>query len=150
MNAFRPRQVVLGLALVLVLPGSPPLAAADNPGFVVIVNEASPLESVSREELARVFLKKTARWANGLSATPVDQVEGSPVREAFSRAVLKKDVATAKAYWQIQIFSGKAVPPVEKKNDREIMDYVAVTSGAVGYVAEIEAEHRVKPVAVTE
>ena len=110
-------------------------AAAQQGGYVVIVNEANGVAALSSEELSRIFLKKANRWQNGLDVVPVDLPESAPAREAFSVGVHRKTVGAVRAFWQQQIFSGRAVPPAEKASDEEVVAYVRATPGAIGYVS---------------
>jgi ABC-type phosphate transport system substrate-binding protein len=121
------------LAGLLLLSAGGPVSADD--GFVVIVNASNPAASVSREELSRIFLKKTGQWQDGSRAQPVDLVDSSAVRGHFSQAVHGKDTPAIKAYWQKQIFSGRGVPPAELGSAAEVMAFVKANRGAVGYVA---------------
>ena len=123
------------LVLALVAPSTTPAAADQQAGYVVIVNEANDIATLSAGELSRMFLKKTNRWDSGLDVVPVDLPEDAPVRAAFSAAVHGKPVAAIHAYWQQQIFSGRAVPPTEKPSDDQVVAFVRATPGAVGYVA---------------
>jgi ABC-type phosphate transport system substrate-binding protein len=125
-----------------------PARAAE--GYKVIVNPANPAASVSRELLARYFLKKTTTWPSGKGVTPADQSKDAAARQAFSRDVLKKTTAEVSAYWQQQIFSGRAVPPVEKAGDAAVVAFVAGNEGAVGYVSAGAATGGVKVVQVVD
>ena len=118
--------------LLLVALASP--VVAQQGGYVVIVNEANGVSTLSADEVSRVFLKKTHRWTNGLDVVPVDLPENAGVREAFSAAVHGKPVSAVHAYWQQQIFSGRAVPPAEKPSDEQVIAFVRATPGAIGYV----------------
>lgn len=120
-------------ALLLVMAGR---AVSADSGFIVIVNASNPAESVSPEELSRMFLKKTVRWQDGSRVQPVDLIDSSPVRARFSRAVHGKDTSAIKAYWQKQIFSGRGVPPAELGSAAEVVAFVGANRGAVGYVAD--------------
>jgi ABC-type phosphate transport system substrate-binding protein len=115
---------------------APALAAAEITGYVVVVNEASPArETVGRDELARLFLKRTTRWGNGTEAAPVDLSASNLVRSAFSRAVLGKPISAVQAFWQQEIFAGRSAPPAVLSTDQEVLDFVRRNPGAVGYVA---------------
>ncbi len=120
----------LSLLITFVITG---LSAQDN--YKVIVNSANSISSISQAELANLFLKKITKFSNGTIAVPVDQIESSPVRSAFSTAVLKKSVAAVKSYWQQQLFSGAGVPPEEKKSDDDVIAFVKANPGAIGYVS---------------
>lgn len=120
---------VLFLALLMALR---PAGAAEE--FVVIVNAANPVTSVTNGQLSSLFLKKLTQWGGGLPAVPVDLSPESPVRESFSRQVHRKSTPAVKAYWQQMIFSGREVPPAEKSSAREVVAFVTANRGGVGYV----------------
>jgi len=141
------RKVILFSLLLLASPLAWDLSAQS--GFKVVVHPSNPTSSLSRDQVARLFLKKTGAWSNGRAVVPVDLVESAPVRSAFSRLVLGKSVAEVKAYWQQQIFSGRAVPPVEKGSDAQVVRFVADNELAVGYVSEGAAVGDLKVVRIS-
>jgi ABC-type phosphate transport system substrate-binding protein len=111
------------------------LARADST-YAVVVSASNPVTSITRDQAAKLFLKKTATWANGRGdVAPVDQPEGSAVREAFTKEVLRKSVSAVKSYWQQQIFSGRGVPPTERASDSEVLSFVRTNPAAIGYVS---------------
>jgi ABC-type phosphate transport system substrate-binding protein len=128
-------RVWIATVLVLAAAVSP---AADE--FVVVVHPTVAGTNVRRDDLAAVFLRKAARWGSGAPAVPVDQSGTSPVRNAFSQAVLGMPVATAVQYWQKQMFQTNPLrPPAVKATDAEVIAFVAKTEGAVGYVSRSAA-----------
>jgi len=101
---------------------------------VVVVNAANPTSELSTDEVSKMFLKKTSRWAgNNEKVQPVDLIDTSALREAFSKQVHGKGTAAIKAYWQKMIFSGHDVPPPEKPSIGEALAYVRGNPGAIGY-----------------
>ncbi len=109
--------------------------AQEAKDFKVVVNGGNPVTSLSKGQLAKLFLKQVTTWSDGHKVLPVDQSEGSPVRQAFSEAVHGRSVGAVKAFWQRQIFSGRDVPPPEAPNDAEVLAFVETNRGAVGYVS---------------
>jgi ABC-type phosphate transport system substrate-binding protein len=134
---MRSKAVAFALtALALAtLPAGARRLEAQAPGYVIVVNPANPVASLSRDEASKLFLKKTPRWSTGAEVVPVDLPEGSAVREAFTKSVLKKSVGAVKSYWQQQIFSGRGVPPTEKGSDAEVVSFVRSNPHAIGYVS---------------
>jgi ABC-type phosphate transport system substrate-binding protein len=124
---------MLKALLLLIAIATAPLAAQQ--GYVVIVNDANSVSSVNATELSRMFMKKLNRWESGLDVVPVDLPESAAAREAFSAQVHGKSVSAVHAFWQQQIFSGRAVPPAEKASDEQVIAFVRSTPGAVGYVS---------------
>jgi ABC-type phosphate transport system substrate-binding protein len=123
------------LLTLIVLISSTALPASAAQGFKLIVNNSVHLEAVSKKSASDLFLKKTSKWESGVAVVPVDQID-TALRDAFSRAVHGKTAAAVKSYWNQQIFSGRDVPPVEKKSDSEVLAFVRTTPGAIGYVSE--------------
>ena len=114
---------------------SSPLAARAQE-FTVIVNASNPVSSLPRDEVAKLFLKKTVSWGSGKMVTPVELPPAAKAREAFARAVLNKSPAQVKSYWQQQIFSGRDVPPPVKPTENDVVAFVRSNPGAIGYVSK--------------
>ena len=58
----------------------------------------------------------------------------SPLRAAFSEAVLQTPVDGVRRLWQDKISEGVEPPPV-KASDQAVVDFVSSTKGAIGYVS---------------
>ena len=120
------------LATLALLVGADRLSAQS---YVVVVNAANPIASVSKSTLNDVFLKRTVRFDDGKPAAPVNLERTSATRDAFSRAVHGKGTATVEAYWQGQIFAGKETPPPTRASDAEVLAFVRGKPSAIGYVS---------------
>jgi ABC-type phosphate transport system substrate-binding protein len=122
--------LLIGFASLSAVPA--PTPAQD---FAVIVNASNPVSTLSKDEVAKLFLKKTVSWKSGESAAPVELPPTAKARESFAREVLNKSVAQVRSYWQQQIFSGKDVPPPEKPSEDDVLAYVRANPNAIGYVS---------------
>jgi TonB family protein len=99
--------------------------------YKVVVNPVNPTTSLSKAQLASIFLRKTATWETGEIVLPVDQVETSALRETFSRDILSMSPTAA----------AQAAGTPSVATDREVLAYVRLKPGAIGYVsASIPAE----------
>jgi ABC-type phosphate transport system substrate-binding protein len=129
-----PRSLgLVGAALLaLVVPAR---AETPPPAYKVVVNSVNPTASLTRRELSALFLGRKTAWPDGTKAVPIDQVETSAVRVAFSRDVHGRKPTAVKSYWLQILFSGRGVPPVEKAGDDQVLEGVRARAGAVGYVA---------------
>lgn len=135
----------VGLLLAILLP--PAAAAAD---YVVVVNAANPVTSLSRTEASRLFLRSATQWPNGDHVKPVDLAKGSPIRAAFTKEVLGRSPGAIEQYWTQAVFSGRAVPPPEKRSDAEVVAYVRETPGAIGYVSAGASTDGVRRISVSK
>jgi hypothetical protein len=131
------RRVLLALAMILGLSTVPVLTPTTQAatGFKLIANPSVDVQALSRAALVQIFTKKSEKWPDGSRVIPVDQPVGSAAREAFSESVHGKSSAVVDAFWQRQVFSGRALPPLTKAGDDEVLTYVRVTPGAIGYVS---------------
>ena len=114
------------------------LALPEAAGFVVIVNSENPVDSLPRELVEKMFLKKVLRWEDWEGqppVQPVDQRKGSGVRAAFMGQVYRQRPSRVNTYWQRVIFSGRGAPPLDLASDDEVMGFVRQNRGGIGYVA---------------
>jgi ABC-type phosphate transport system substrate-binding protein len=121
--------LLIGLALAVT-----PVASQDS-AFKVIVHNDNPSTAIPASQVAKLFLKQATSWSHGGKVAPVDQSESASARVSFSDQVLKRSVAAVESYWQQQIYSGRAVPPVKVGSDAEAVAFVKSNSGAIGYVS---------------
>jgi len=120
---------VLLFAILFTIPASA--------GVKVVVNDKNPVpDSMSKSDVADLFLKKSTRWSNGQTVVPLDLADSSKVRSEFSSSVLNKDVTAVKSYWQKMIFSGRATAPVELGTEAEVLTFVRKFPAAIGYVSD--------------
>ena len=126
------KTMIIGILTVLVWTVT---VIASGQEFKIVVNQTNSSETISKQELDDIFLKQTGTWSNGRPVIPVDQTASSSTREEFSIVIFGREVNSIKSHWQRQIFSGRGVPPPEKGSDDEVLAFVRVNSGAIGYVS---------------
>ena len=107
---------------------------AQGGGYKIVVNPSNPATSMSKDEVARIFLKKATKFPDGRSASPVDLAVNSSIRENFSKSVLGKPASAVDAYWQQQIFSGRDIPPPQKSENAAI-SFVRSNENGIAYIS---------------
>ena len=135
----------LGLLLATLLPAA--VAAAD---FVVVVHPSNPVSSLTRTDPSRLFLRSSTLWSNGEHVKPVDLGKSSPIRAAFTKEILGRSMGAIDQYWTQSVFSGRAVPPPEKRSAAEVVAYVRENPGAIGYVTAGASTEGVRRVSVSD
>lgn len=120
----------LGLALSL----GAGAALADVVAVVAVVSARSPLTSLSKTQISDIFLGKTGLLPDGELAVPIDQAEGSAVRDEFYARSSGKSAAQIKAHWSKIIFTGRGQPPKEVPNSMEVKKRVVENPHAIGYI----------------
>lgn len=132
------KVLVLGLALSL----SSLSALAD---VSVIVNPGNS-SAVSADMVKKIYLGKTKSFGNGVSVAPMNQ-DGTALADEFNDKVVGKSSSQLNAYWAKLVFTGKGTPPAKAPSDQAVIDFVASTSGAIGYVDSASVNDKVKVVA---
>lgn len=121
------------------------MAGSASAELVVIVGKGGP-DTMTKEQVADVFLGKVSSLPGGAAAAPQDQPDASPLRDEFYTKVSGKSAAQAKAYWSKLAFTGKGTPPPEAANSAAVKKAVAAAPGGIGYVEKSAADATVKVV----
>lgn len=120
-------------------------ARAAQPQIVIITAPDMPRLTMDQNTLRNVYLKRIFVDGKGQRLTPVNLPSGTPMREAFSRALLHMDDIQLQDYWDRQYFQGISPPYVLASPDA-VVRFVASTPGAIGYVASCQADSSVRVV----
>ncbi|GAB2867507.1 hypothetical protein GCM10027277_40700 [Pseudoduganella ginsengisoli] len=113
-------------------------AAPARAETVVIVSQKNPATRMFAEQASQFFLGKSNMF------TPVDQAEGSGIRNDFYQKLVDKDAAQVKAIWSKLVFTGKATPPKEYKSNTDVRKAVAEDPKAIGYIDKSAVDDSVK------
>jgi ABC-type phosphate transport system substrate-binding protein len=113
---------------------------------VAVVAATNPVATLSKSQIADIFLGKLTRFPDGTQAIPIDQVEKSAVREAFYLEFAGKSPAQIKAHWSKIIFTGRGQPPPEVANDIAVKQFIAKNPDAIGYIERERVDDSVKVV----
>ncbi|MGB0503297.1 MAG: substrate-binding domain-containing protein [Thalassolituus sp.] len=112
----------------------------------VIVSNSNANATMDSKTVSRIYLGKSSKFPNGEAAVPVDQADGSGVRDTFNESILGKNSSQLKAYWSRLIFTGKGTPPKELGNDAAVKEMVAKNPNMIGYIDSAAADDSVKVV----
>lgn len=120
--------------------------AAHAGEMAIIVNPGAGVDSLSEEDIVRIFLGKSTTYPNDANVTPLARKEGTDIRNQFDSSILHKNASQVKAYWAQQVFTGRGTPPDEYASDDEIKKLVASNPGMIGYIESSAADSTVKVV----
>jgi ABC-type phosphate transport system substrate-binding protein len=128
MNA-RLNSSALAVAVLACLCGGN--VAAD---LVTVVSAKSPVTTLTRNQVADIFLGRASRFPEGGVAVPIDQVEGSTARDEFYLKLAGKSPAQVNAHWSKILFTGRGQPPKEVANGEAVKRLLLANPAAIGYV----------------
>lgn len=120
--------------LILSLLAISTFAASAHAEVVVIVSAKSAVKSLTAEQTAKIFLSKAVTFPNDQTAIPIDQPEGSAIRDEFYSKVAHKSPSQLTAYWAKVIFTGDGRPPMLMAGDMAVRKAIANNPNAIGYI----------------
>lgn len=136
-NRIQPSALIT-LALGLVL------GVAVRADVVAVVSSKNPLASMTKSQVADIFLGKTVRFPDGTLAVPIDQEEGSAARNEFYAVFTGKSPAQLKSHWTKIIFTGRGQPPTAVSDSIEVRRLIAANPQAISYIERSAVDSTVK------
>jgi len=129
---------LLGSALVC---GS----ASAEQQIAVIVAQDSPDIKLNAATLRDIYLKKIFIDDHDREFIPLNLPPDHALRRAFSRDLFNKGAQELQNYWNQRYFHG-ITPPYVLGSPQAVVQFVAKTPGAIGYVTPCDLDPRVKQV----
>jgi ABC-type phosphate transport system substrate-binding protein len=124
------------------------ITASAHADVVVIVSAKSHITSLTAEQTARIFLGKTSSFPDNGDAVPIDQAEGSTIRDEFYSKVVHKNSSQLAAYWAKVIFTGDGRPPEKLESNVAVRKAVAKNQNAIGYIDKSAVDKSVRVILV--
>jgi ABC-type phosphate transport system substrate-binding protein len=130
--------LLLSLALASLMAG---LSA--HAQVVVIANPSVAAEGLSKAELRDIFTGASSSLKGGVQVTPVLLKQGV-VNDDFLDLYVGKSDSAFRASWRSILFSGQGAMPKTLDSDMAVVEYVAHTAGAIGYIGKAAPHEGVK------
>ncbi len=100
---------------------------------VIVSSRDHGAQTVDPGTLRNIYLKKVFVDPHGHAYIPVNLPPESRLRQAFSRAAIGMSELRLQNYWNQQYFQGVS-PPFVLGSEAAVVEFVAKTPGAIGYV----------------
>src|ERR1700733_370730 len=137
-----PRIFLVAAGLMI---SAPPNAYAGE--IKVIANSTLKADTISIDELKRIFLQENRSLEDGTHVEPVLEKDGS-AHQAFLQQYLGRTDDDLQTFYRILVFTGRGSIPKELGSDAEVVAYVSRTRGAIGYVSAEASTEGVKTLAI--
>lgn len=124
---FRAFFISIVLAVFIL---SPMAAFAED--VIIICNKSVAVNSITKDDLERIYLGQKNLWDGGGKIEPV--MLQNELAENFLTTYVGKNGTTFGNYWKKMLFSGKGNGPKQFAKPKEVVDFVASTQGAIGFV----------------
>jgi len=112
--------------------GSPVTHAID-----VITNITADTASITTAQLRRIYSMRQVKWANGVPITVYVLSSNNIIHQKFCKETLRLFPYQLDRIWNKLTFSGMGIAPTPVKNMEELIKAVKSTTGAIGYIENI-------------
>ena len=117
--------------------------------LAIIVNQANPVNNLSREELRKIFLGERSHWPNGHRITLVMMEPGRPERAAMLRDLYHMTESEFSRHFLHGLFTGQVfVSPKTLNTPVGVCKFVFNVPGAIGYVRASDVNDSVRVIRI--
>jgi ABC-type phosphate transport system substrate-binding protein len=120
--------------------------SAVSADVVAVVSSKSPVTTLSKNQILDIFLGKRTSFPDGSSAVPIDQTEGSAVRDEFYSKMAGMSPPQVKAFWSKIIFTGRGQPPKTVASSLEAKKLLVANLNAISYIDQSLVDSSVRVV----
>jgi ABC-type phosphate transport system substrate-binding protein len=108
-------------------------APASSAEVAVIAHKSVPVERIDKAQLLDLYSGDIKEWNNGEPIVLIDLKPATDVKSAFYE-FLGKSASRMKSIWMKNMLTGEGRPPEAMASQQELLEKVAATPGAIGYV----------------
>lgn len=123
---------------------------AQDGELTVIGNKTGVPASLSPGELTAVFKGERQRWPDNSKVIIVMMKSSTEIGAAVAQKVCNMSPDDLNKYWLAQIFRGKVTPPRYLGTEKELIDFVNDTPGAIGVISNGDADSSVRKIVIEE
>lgn len=133
-------QRLLALILVSLVPCSGAVELIAHPN----IEQAG----LSRSTVRSIFTMRMTSWPNGQPVRVFVLGDKDDLHATFSKRILGVFPHQLRRAWNRQIFSGTGQAPEKVADEKEMLDRVTQTPGAIGYISEEMINEQIRTIAV--
>ncbi len=113
--------------------------------IIIIANPDVPTNVLYKKDIKKIFLGKMGKWQNNDKIIPV-VLKDESMHKLFLKEYIKRTPSQFKMVWKRAMFTGKGKPPKKFKTEKDMIEYIAKTKGAIGYVTSGTSIDKVKSI----
>lgn len=109
------------------------LSATIGQADVAIISHPNlKMPALNQQQVRQLFLNKSTDYAKLQKMAILNNK--SEANKVFFKKVVKMSDSKFRSFWSTQVFTGKGSAPVYLATDGEVLEFVANTQGAIGFV----------------
>ncbi len=137
---IKPALRIFGVILFSQLFLFPGLSKAQE--ILVIVNK-NVTDSIDLNKISSIYRAEKTKWNDGTQITVTMLTKGD-LHEAFAKSVVGLNTNRWIRIWRRIIFTGSGLPPRTFKTETDMVNFIAATPGAMGYITASTPHENVK------
>ena len=110
---------------------------------VVIANKSVPVNTLEKTDLLDFYTGDVRKWSDEQQVVVLDLKSKSEVKEIFYKFIGKSS-SRMKSVWLKKMLLGEGDPPVSMNSEEDLLNKVASTPGAIGYISQATVSEEVK------
>lgn len=114
---------------------------------VVVANANKMINSLTANDVERIFLGKMKRWPDG-SVVNIVYNDEKNIQTAFSAQYLHRSWRQVSTYWRKKLYSGRSMLPVFVNGHEQVKEYLVSHPDAISYLNSDELDPRVQAIEV--
>lgn len=111
--------------------------------YILVVNKANAVSTMSQKDAKKIFLGKKSSWSNGERVILYSQ-KNPDLTRSFTEGVVKKSPQQFMVFWKKALFTGTGKPPVEVTDDNQMKQSIAGDMRGIGYISASALDDTVK------
>lgn len=114
---------------------------------LVIANPSVKAAEISKSDLRDVFTGAATSLKDGSRVVPI-LLKAGTTNEEFLQVYIGKSDSAYRAGWRSLVFSGQGSMPKSADGDAAVVEFVAHSAGAIGYIGKSSPHEGVKVLTV--
>ena len=109
----------------------------------VIANKSVPEKAIKIDKVDNIYTLKAKTWSDGKAIVPVTLKSDNSETQKFFGAIGKSFLEIKKVWMKAQL-TGEGNPPEGVSSDDDVINKVASTPGAIGFISADKVNGKVK------
>ncbi|RTQ99933.1 hypothetical protein EKG36_16820 [Halomonas nitroreducens] len=136
------------MALLLLGLGAMPLAMAQDRDVLLVANADVETHHLTRDTTRAIFAMRQRTWPDGQAARVFVLPNSHPVHARFVKERLSVYPHQLQLAWDRVVFSGTGQAPNRVRTQEGMLEQIASTSGALGYLEREYLDDRVQVISM--
>ncbi len=116
--------------------------------ILVVANKRNPIRLLTKQQLTDLYMGRTHYFPSGGTVLKIDAPGDSELRTKFYYSLVGMSLPEVNAYWARLMFSGRATPPMQVSDSKEIAKLVSENPSALGSILKGDENENIKTVFV--